>query len=286
MPIIVDVQLRKTKDTMDFASEGLDINAGDRCIVETENGLEAGIVISNERIEEGKKKFARIVRKLTPQDRARMKSNRARSKESFRLVLKKIEEKGLDMKLTSVDYTFDRTKLFVYYTAEGRVDFRELIKDLGMSLKTRIQMVQIGVRDETKILGGIGPCGRQLCCCLFLREFKPVSIDMAKEQDMALNPAKISGVCGRLLCCLNYENEIYKEYRKNMPKIDSKVNTKYGQGVVKGLNILKQEVLVGFDDGTAKNIPVSDISRGLLDRFRKMAGKPHPNPQDEEKNKS
>jgi len=277
MPIIVDIQLRKTKDTMDFASEGLDINAGDRCIVETENGLEAGIVISNERIEEGKKKFARIVRKLTPQDRARMKSNRARSKESFRLVLKKIEEKGLDMKLTSVDYTFDRTKLFVYYTAEGRVDFRELIKNLGMSLKTRIQMVQIGVRDETKILGGIGPCGRQLCCCLFLREFKPVSIDMAKEQDMALNPAKISGVCGRLLCCLNYENETYKEYRKNMPKIDSKVNTKYGQGVVKGLNILKQEVLVGFDDGTAKNIPVSDISRGLLDRFRKMAGKSHPN---------
>jgi len=161
MPIIVGVQLRKTKDIMDFASEGLDINTGDRCIVETENGLEEGIVISNERIEEGKKKFARIVRKLTPQDRARIKSNRARSKESFRLVLKKIEEKGLDMKLTSVDYTFDRTKLFVYYTAEGRVDFRELIKDLGMSLKTRIQMVQIGVRDETKILGGIGPCGRQ-----------------------------------------------------------------------------------------------------------------------------
>ena len=270
MPIVISVQFRKTKDVQKCICEGLDLIVGDKCVVETDNGLEAGIAVSNECIEEGKKKFFKVIRKLTVRDKIRLKDNLKRSREIFKRVLEKAEKKGLQMKLTLVDYTFDRTKLFVYYTAEGRVDFRELIKELGAGLKTRIQMVQIGVRDEAKILGGLGPCGRELCCSLFLKKFKPVSIDMAKEQDMSLNPIKISGICGRLLCCLVYEDDVYKECRKNLPKIDSKVNTTYGQGVVKGLNVLKQEVIVKYEDGIVRNIPLEKISRGFLDKFRKM----------------
>jgi len=179
------------------------------------------------------------------------------------------------MKLTCVDYTFDCNKLFVYYTAEGRVDFRELIKDLGYLLKTRIQMVQIGVRDEAKMLGGFGPCGLPICCGSFLKNFRPVSIDMAKEQDLSLNPAKISGVCGRLMCCLAYENDFYHEARKDFPKVSSKVATEDGIGVVKAINILRGEVTVEYADGISKTLPRKEVSpAGFFEKlkFRKSEG--------------
>ena len=163
------------------------------------------------------------------------------------------------MKLTCIDYTFDRSKLFLYYTAENRVDFRNLIKDLGHALKTRIQMVQIGVRDETKIMGGLGACGDVLCCARFLKEFSPVSMEMAKEQDIALNIAKISGICGRLMCCLAYEHEVYCQAKKKLPAVKSRVSTPEGEGTVAGINSLKEEVSVDLGEGKIVKFPNSKI---------------------------
>ncbi|TET40586.1 MAG: stage 0 sporulation family protein [Elusimicrobia bacterium] len=270
MPIVVGVQIRRTKDVFDFLPEGIDLAIGDKCLVETENGMEAGEVVSPERmIEHSKKKLYRVIKKMDSGDCEVVRRNVSKEKEAFQKVMQKVEEHELKMKLTCVDYTFDCNKLFVYYTAEGRVDFRELIKDLGYLLKTRIQMVQIGVRDEAKMLGGFGPCGLPICCGSFLKSFRPVSIDMAKEQDLSLNPAKISGVCGRLMCCLAYENDFYREARKNFPKLNSKVATEDGIGVVKEVNILREEVTVEYADGMSKKLPRKEVSpAGFFEKFK------------------
>jgi cell fate regulator YaaT (PSP1 superfamily) len=261
MPIVVGVQIRRINDVFDFLPEGIDLTVGDNCLVETENGIEVGEVVSPERmIEPSKKKLYRVIKKMDSGDWEVVKGNAKKEREGFQRVMQKVEEHELKMKLTCVDYTFDCNKLFVYYTAEGRVDFRELIKDLGYLLKTRIQMVQIGVRDEAKMLGGFGPCGLPICCGSFLKSFRPVSIDMAKEQDLSLNPAKISGVCGRLMCCLAYENDFYSESRKNLPKVNSKVATKDGIGVVKAVNILGEEVTIEYADGMLKNLSRKEVS--------------------------
>jgi len=270
MPIVVGVQIRRMNDVFDFLPEGIDLAIGDKCLVETENGIEVGEVISPERmIERSKKKLYRVIKKMDSSDWEVVKRNAKKEIEAFQKVMQKVEEHELKMKLTCVDYTFDCNKLFVYYTAEGRVDFRELIKDLGYLLKTRIQMVQIGVRDEAKMLGGFGPCGLPVCCGSFLKSFRPVSIDMAKEQDLSLNPAKISGVCGRLMCCLAYENDFYDETRKNLPKISSKVATKDGIGVVKAVNILREEVTIEYPDGMLKKLSRKEVSPvGFFGKFK------------------
>jgi len=270
MPIVVGVQIRRTKDVFHFLPEGIDLAIGDKCLVETENGIEVGQVVWPERmIEGGKKKLHRVIKKMDSSDCEVVKGNARKETEAFQKVMQKVEEHELKMKLTCVDYTFDCNKLFVYYTAEGRVDFRELIKDLGYLLKTRIQMVQIGVRDEAKMLGGFGPCGLPICCGTFLKSFRPVSIDMAKDQDLSLNPAKISGVCGRLMCCLAYESDFYHESRKNLPKVNSKVTTKDGIGVVKAVNILLDEVTVEYADGMLKNLPRKEVSPvGFFGKFK------------------
>jgi len=260
MPIVVGVEIRKTKEVYNFLPGNLDININDMCIVETENGLEVGRVIFPESMmEKTRGRLFRVVRKMTDEDFDRWDANERKNGEAFHEVVKKIKERELEMKLTCVDYTFERNKLFVYYTAEGRIDFRELIKDLGSALKTRIQMVQIGVRDETKLLGGYGRCGCELCCKSFLREFKPVAIDMAKSQDLSLTSSKISGICGRLMCCLGYEDYLYDEVKKELPRINSIVNTKNGPGLVKAVNVLKKEITVEYENGDTKNLTVSEI---------------------------
>lgn len=270
MPIVVGVQIRRAKDVFDFLPEGIDLAIGDKCLVETDNGIEVGEVVWPERmIERSKEKLHRVIKKTDSSDWEVVKGNARKESEAFQKVMQKVEEHELKMKLTCVDYTFDCNKLFVYYTAEGRVDFRELIKDLGYLLKTRIQMVQIGVRDEAKMLGGFGPCGLPICCGTFLKSFRPVSIDMAKEQDLSLNPAKISGVCGRLMCCLAYENDFYHESRKNLPKVNSKVTTNDGIGVVKAVNILLDEVTVEYADGMLKKLSRKEVSPvGFFGKFK------------------
>ncbi len=268
MPVVIRAELRKTKDKMNFIPGELDLKIGDMCIVSTENGQEAAKIISSEKmIEKVKKKIFRVKRKMVPDDNQRIKGNEIKSKEAFYKVLNKVKERELEMKLTSVDYTIDRSKLFIYYTAEGRIDFRELVKDLGYIFKTRIQMVQIGVRDETKLVGGYGHCGRELCCCAYMKEFSPVSIDMAKEQNLSLNPVKISGICGRLMCCLAYENAFYKNEKKNYPKKGAKVSTKKGQGVVLDVNILNNEVTVRYGKGEVERVSIKEISSGILRKF-------------------
>ena len=192
-----------------------------------------------------------VIRIANAQDDKKEESNRKREKEAYQICLKKIKEHGLEMKLIDVEYTFDNNKVLFYFTADGRIDFRELVKDLAAIFKTRIELRQIGVRDETKILGGIGICGRALCCHTYLSEFAPVSIKMAKEQNLSLNPTKISGVCGRLMCCLKNEEETYEELNRKLPVVGDRVNTPEGlRGEVQSVNVLRQlvKVIVDVDD--------------------------------------
>ena len=223
--------------------------------------------IAEKMVERIKDKLYHIIRKMNPNDDIKIKGNERVAREAFYKVLQKVKERELDMKLTAVDYTFDRGKLFIYYTAEGRIDFRELVKDMGYIFKTRIQMVQIGVRDETKLMGGYGGCGRELCCCTFIKDFKPVSIDMAKEQELSLNPTKISGICGRLMCCLSYEDEFYKNAKKHFPRKGSKVNTKKGAAIVREIDVLKNRISVKYENGEVESIPVSEIASGILGKL-------------------
>ncbi|MFC1512604.1 stage 0 sporulation family protein [bacterium] len=262
MPIVTSLRIRKTFDTIYGDSHSIYVIPGDTVILNTENGLEMGVVLEKEKtVYNYKGKIYRIVRKCNARDFTKLEENRKKEKEARKTCEQKIEFRDLTMDLTSVEYTFDRHKLFVYYTAEGRIDFRELIKDLGHELKTKIQMMQIGVRDEAKMLGGYGPCGRPVCCSLFLKEFKSVSIEAAKDQNLSLNPAKISGVCGRLMCCLSYEHPFYCQICKKMPKIGTKVQTPDGIGLIKNIAILKEEIEVIFDDGSAKKYKLEQIKK-------------------------
>ena len=230
------------------------IKRDDHVIVETARGIEFGTVVMPPRdIEE-----TRVVQPLKPvlrlasqKDMEQEATNRKKEKEAFRICLEKIKKHNLEMKLIDAEYTFDNNKVLFYFTADGRIDFRELVKDLAAVFKTRIELRQIGVRDETKIVGGIGICGRPLCCHTYLSEFAPVSIKMAKEQNLSLNPTKISGVCGRLMCCLNNEEEIYEELNRKLPNVGDYVTTEDGlKGEVHSVNILRQlvKVLVEVND--------------------------------------
>lgn len=269
MPILAGIIVRRIKEKIWGDSGHIDLVIGDRVIIETEHGQEVGFVYEKEKmVDKPKEAIGKVARKLTPDDEKRAAENEEKNKQAQKVVMQKVEDHELQMKLTCVQYTFDRSKLFIYYTAETRVDFRELIKDLGHVLKTRIQMVQIGVRDEAKMVGGLGHCGRNLCCQGFLKEFSSVTIDMAKEQDLAINTAKLSGLCGRLMCCLAYENEAYCQSKKNMPKIGSKVQTPDGPGTVSGIHILKEEVQVELSNEKKTGVyPVSQISSNLLNKI-------------------
>lgn len=245
---VIGVRFRRAGKIYYFDPAGYDIKVGDNVIVETARGIEYGNVVLAPRLVEDDKivqPLKPVIRVATEEDDAIERRNKEKEKEAFKICLEKIKKHGLDMKLIDCEYTFDNNKVLFYFTADGRIDFRELVKDLASVFKTRIELRQIGVRDETKIVGGIGICGRQLCCHTYLSEFAPVSIKMAKEQNLSLNPTKISGVCGRLMCCLKNEEEAYEEINSKLPAVGDIVTTKDNlQGEVISVSVLKELVKV------------------------------------------
>lgn len=244
---VVGVRFKKAGKIYYFDPDGLDIEKDSFVIVETARGIEYGkVVIANKQVEEEDivLPLKKVLRVATEKDRLQVIANKKAAREAFDICLKKIAEHQLEMKLIDVEYTFDRNKVIFYFTADGRVDFRELVKDLAAIFKTRIELRQIGVRDEAKMLGGIGPCGRMLCCSTFLGDFEPVSIKMAKDQNLSLNPAKISGLCGRLMCCLKYESEEYENAKEQLPDLGELIETTHGTGKVVGLNLMDRIVQI------------------------------------------
>ena len=264
---IIGVQFQKNGKLYYFDSNGIETRPGDYVIVDTARGYDLGEVSMGSRdIDEASwhTPLKKTIRIATEQDIQHSRDNRLKEQEAFSICQKKITEHELEMKLVSVEYAFDNSKIMFFFTANGRVDFRSLVKDLASIFKMRIELRQIGVRDEAKILGGLGPCGRPICCGTFLDQFQPVSIKMAKEQNLSLNPTKISGVCGRLMCCLKYEQEHYEQTRKRMPKIGREVTTPDGKGPVTDLNIVKETVFVRLTNGDTSEIkeyPLDEIVR-------------------------
>lgn len=267
MITIIGVRFRKAGKIYYFNPAKYKIKKGDHVIVETARGVEFGtVVLGPKKImdDEVVQPLKPVIRVATAQDYKTEERNREKEKDAFRICQEKIQKHGLGMKLVDTEYTFDNNKILFYFTADGRIDFRELVKDLAAVFKTRIELRQIGVRDETKILGGIGICGRPLCCNTYLTEFVPVSIKMAKEQNLSLNPTKISGVCGRLMCCLKNEEEAYEELNSKLPNVGDRVETADGfKGEVQTVSVLKQMVRVVIttenDEKEVKDYPVSEL---------------------------
>ncbi|MDD5604075.1 MAG: stage 0 sporulation family protein [Eubacteriales bacterium] len=271
---VVGVRFRKAGKVYYFDPDGLDIKAGTNVIVETARGTEFSQVVQEEKEvteEEIVSPLKKVVRVANADDIRQAEENAAREREAMRLCESRIAEHKLDMKLVDVEYTFDNNKILFYFTADGRVDFRELVKDLAALFKTRIELRQIGVRDEAKMTGGIGICGRVLCCNSFISEFQPVSIKMAKEQGLSLNPAKISGICGRLMCCLKYEQEAYEDLISRVPRTGAEVSTKDGPGTVVEVVLLKRLVKVRLSRGNDTDLKIyeADEIRLIKDIDRK-----------------
>jgi len=249
---VVQVRLREAGKISYFTTGSLKFSIGDYVILEQDRGLEYGQVMSDSENSEGKKiekPIRKIIRKTNPWDHEQIQKNRKKTKDLMHTCNRKIAERRLPMKLVDAEYSFDRSKIIFYFTAEGRVDFRSLVKDLANIFKARIELKQIGVRDEAKLMGGYGPCGKELCCVKFLKDFMPVTIRMAKDQNLPLNPTKISGLCGRLMCCLSYENKNYKECMKGLPKVGHELKTESGKGKVVSVNPLKRSVIVEIEGG-------------------------------------
>jgi len=267
MAKVIGIQFQKNGKLYYFDANGFEPKPGDYVIVDTARGNDLGEVTMGAREideETWRGPLKKTMRIATEQDIQHGVENRQKEKEAFSICQKKIAEHKLEMKLVSVEYAFDNSKILFFFTANGRVDFRSLVKDLASIFKMRIELRQIGVRDEAKMLGGLGPCGRPICCGTFLDQFQPVSIKMAKEQNLSLNPTKISGVCGRLMCCLKYEQEHYEMTRKKMPKIGREVTTPDGAGPVTDLNIVKETVFVRLTNGDTSEIkeyPLESIVR-------------------------
>lgn len=255
---VIGVRFRTAGKIYFFDPLDFDIKKGDHVIVETARGIEFGTVMSGVREvtdDEVIQPLKPVIRIATKKDVQQEAENKVREKEAYRVCLEKIRENGLEMKLIDAEYTFDNNKVLFYFTADGRIDFRELVKDLAAVFKTRIELRQIGVRDETKMMGGIGMCGRPLCCHTHLSDFIPVSIKMAKEQNLSLNPTKISGVCGRLMCCLKHEEETYEDLNRNLPHVGDKVTCPDGsEGEVTSVNVLRQLIKVVVEKGEEKTM--------------------------------
>ena len=263
---IVGVRFKKPGKIYFFDPGYLKINQKDKVIVETSFGEELGEVVINKRNMSNSKLSAplkKVIRIATSKDLKHYEENKKKEKEAFKICEDKIKKYKLDMHLTDVEYKFDNSKILFYFTADGRIDFRDLVKDLASIFKTRIELRQIGVRDEVKRIGGNGVCGRELCCCSFLNDFETVSIKMAKEQNISLNPSKISGNCGRLMCCLKYEQDVYEDKLKRLPKIGSTVKTVDGEGIVDSIETLKEIVRIKFkdedDNNFYKKYPASEV---------------------------
>ena len=278
MKNIIGIRFKKLGKIYFFNPKGLKVKKGDKVIVETSQGEEyAEVLIPNRYVDDDKivAPLKKVLRIATYKDTKRFEECKKIEKEAFKVCEEKIKEHELDMVLTEVECKFDNSKIIFYFTADGRIDFRELVRDLAAIYKTRIEMRQIGVRDEVKRIGGNGVCGRELCCCTFLSDFETVSIKMAKEQNISLNPSKISGNCGRLMCCLKYENDVYEEKLKHLPNVGAIVQTEDGEGEVDSIEILKEKLRVKFknEDGVytykkydAKDVKViKDVAREQVD---------------------
>lgn len=265
MPVVVGVRFKPAGKTYYFAPGMHKLLCGETVIVETARGLEMGEAVIEVREVPEKDlvlPLKRVIRKATASDLAQAEENKQKEKAAFTKCRSKIKEHRLDMKLVEAEYTFDRNKIIFYFTSEERVDFRELVKDLASIFKTRIELRQIGVRDEAKLKGGVGPCGRPFCCTTFLEEFEPVSIRMAKGQNLSLNPTKISGACGRLMCCLRFEANDYKEARAEMPRPGDLVVTTEGEGKLAEINRAEKNALVVMQDtGISKKFPMGEVKK-------------------------
>ncbi len=263
---VIGVRFKEGGKVYFFDPGEFEINKGDYVIVDTARGLECGLVmqgIHEETPDKIVKPLKAVSRIATKADIEKMNANRRDEKKAFEICLEKIAKHKLDMKLIDVEYTFDRSKALFYFTADGRVDFRELVKELAQIFRTRIELRQIGVRDESKMMGGIGVCGQPFCCSRFLSDFTPVSIKMAKEQGLSLNPTKISGSCGRLMCCLSYEQDVYEHLNSITPPVGSLVKTSDGNGIVSEVSLLAGKIKVRLDrnkDGVPKEFRVSDVT--------------------------
>ena len=278
MTKVIGIRFRKAGKVYYFSPGENEIKTGDHVIVETARGVEYGYVVLGTREVDDKKviqPLKSVIRMATPADEETERRNKEKEKEAFKVCVEKIKKHNLSMKLIDTEYTFDNNKVLFYFTADGRIDFRELVKDLASVFKTRIELRQIGVRDETKILGGIGICGRPLCCHTYLSEFAPVSIKMAKEQNLSLNPTKISGVCGRLMCCLKNEQETYEYLNRKLPGVGDIVTLPDGmKGEVSGVNVLRQLVKVLVDVNDEKEMrecPVEELK--FKPKHKKEKGK-------------
>lgn len=257
MAKIVGIKFKNTAKVYYFSPNGIKFNKDDNAIVETARGVEFGtVVIEEQNVEDDKiiQPLKPVIRKATDLDKERLKKNEEKSVQALSICQEKINAHKLDMKLVNAEYTFDGSKVIFYFSSPSRIDFRELVKDLAGVFRIRIELRQIGIRDETKLLGGIAPCGRTCCCSSCLCDFQKVSIKMAKTQGLSLNPSKISGLCGRLMCCLAYENDYYKEVGKKMPKVGSEVTTPDGKAVVVSSNMLTHNVKVRFDNADGSNV--------------------------------
>ncbi|MBU0683927.1 MAG: stage 0 sporulation family protein [Candidatus Omnitrophota bacterium] len=261
---IIQVQLRTAGEIKNFITGGLKFEVGDRVIVEADRGLEYGTVASpsekvTEAVKTPEKPLRKVIRKSNPWDEKQIAKNKAKTKDLMNVCEKKIQEHKLPMKLVDAEYSFDRSKIIFYFTSESRVDFRNLVKNLASIFRVRIELRQIGVRDEARLLGGHGSCGRELCCMSFLKNFEPVTIKMAKVQNLPFNPSKISGLCGRLMCCLGYEYATYKEASKALPKVGKEIATDQGKCKVIAVNPLKGIITVDFGEGKIKDIKTEEI---------------------------
>lgn len=260
---VIGVRFKEVGKVYYFDPDGVKYDIGDRVIVETSRGMECGEVAADNRFVDEERvvpPLKKVIRMANEEDLERLKANRAYEEQAIKKCEEKVAARGLDMKLVGAEYAFDGSKIIFYFTADGRVDFRELVKDLAAAFRTRIELRQIGVRDEAKMLGGLGPCGRPFCCSTFLGEFIPVSVKMAKEQGLSLNPTKISGTCGRLMCCLKYEQEAYEYLNKLTPRAGSLVRTREGEGIVLDANPLSGmlQVKVG-EDGIPFSVHRDDV---------------------------
>lgn len=250
MPDIIGVQFRENGKTYYFDPNGIVVKKDQQVIVENAQGIDWGVCVTpNHALSENfDRPLKKVIRIATPEDLQRIEENHEKEQEAFTICLEKIKKHQLEMKLVCVEYAFDGSKILFYFTADGRVDFRELVKDLASVFRTRIELRQVGVRDEAKMLGGLGICGREFCCSRFLNDFQPVTIKMAKEQSLSLNPVKISGTCGRLMCCLSYEEEAYEYLNRLTPRSGAVVKTPRGKGIVQDSNILTGKIKVRLDN--------------------------------------
>jgi len=264
MPLVVGVSFKKVGKVYYFDPAGLELQEGDLVVAETARGVEFGEVLMEPKEvpeEDIVPPLKKVVRKATPGDVQKEETNREKEKKAFSTCQQKIQTHNLPMKLIEAEYCFDGSQVTFYFSAEGRVDFRELVRDLASALKTRVQLHQVGVRDEARLFGGMGPCGRSLCCCSFLGGFEPVSMKMAKEQSLFLNPLKFSGICGKLMCCLKFEYPIYKEVKSRMPPVGSIVETPKGNGKVIEINVIKETISVELEDGMVLHCTADELVR-------------------------